>query len=355
MANVISLPTRRQSAERGLACLSHVFANRRRARGDVFWLKENAEWLGLLSTLYRPADAETLAPYESFFSTIPRQLTFFPQYYRFFLSLYLDLEDLGMTGHGEALCDWVRRQNLAGAELSDLQRAEALRLLARRGQGDRDPSLSDRLRAFMSRAETFALPNKKAAYELAHIVFYLSDYGAVDPDIGQAAQRSLSNAGILAYLDQDADLLAEICIAQRFCGVTPPPVWEALVIDTHRHCRLGPAAHTGAPDGYHCFLVTGQLARLSGAKAFDQTIAGEGPVCMTPPARREGVLRDLSEGLYDLGLARSAGWNRMRTHLLPTLGDQGRVVLEEAETSTDRFGAFFESFARAGEGGIGLM
>ena len=36
--------------------------------------------------------------------------------------------------HAEQLCEFVKRQGLYKAELSDLQRAEAMRLLARRGQ-----------------------------------------------------------------------------------------------------------------------------------------------------------------------------------------------------------------------------
>ena len=78
--------------------------------------------------------------------------------------------------------------------------------------------LNDRLRGFARRSITFALPNKKAAYELTHIVFYLSEYGRRDPEVGQAFIDSLHFAGTLAFLELNLDLLAEICIALRFAG-----------------------------------------------------------------------------------------------------------------------------------------
>jgi hypothetical protein len=60
---------------------------------------------------------------------------------------------------------------------------EAQRLMARRDMAPKgeDATLEDRARYFMGRSDTFALPNKKAAYELTHLVFYLSEYGRCDP------------------------------------------------------------------------------------------------------------------------------------------------------------------------------
>ena len=92
---------------------------------------------------------------------------------------------------GAKLCNWVAQQELTQAELSDLQRGEAQRLLARRGVEFEDNGLNARLHRFISRNDTFAVPNKKAAYELTHIVFYLSEYGRKDPQLGNAAVRSL--------------------------------------------------------------------------------------------------------------------------------------------------------------------
>ena len=114
-----------------------------------------------------------------------------------------------------------------------MQRAEAVRLLKRglgRAQQD-DPALVDRLHGFIDQSETFSIPNKKAAYELTHIIFYLSEYGRKDPGIRTDAFRLLEFAGLLALLDHNTDLLAEICIALRFAGQTPPLGWEDWVFE----------------------------------------------------------------------------------------------------------------------------
>lgn len=350
MSNVIQLLPLRQTKSQGITALSHMFAHQRRAQGDVFWLKENAEWLGILRSLKGEVPVAAVKPYCEFYESLPAQIAFFPQYYRFFLSLCLDLEDLGIEGdHGEAISQWVASRGLAQAELSDLQRAEAERLLSRRNAAHWDISLDTRLRHFINRSETFALPNKKAAYELAHIVFYLADYGRVDPDLGPETITSLEYAGLLAFLDQNADLLAEICAALRFAGARPNLIWESFVQGAHRDCRLGQAAQQVSVDGYHTYLVTGWLAQMSGRPVFQEDVP-TGQVVLYGPQEGEGALRDLSQGLFDMGAFRSADWSRMRQVLLPALGPEGRCVLEAAEGSTDKFEAFFEGFARASVG-----
>ncbi|MCR9158753.1 MAG: hypothetical protein NXH80_16065 [Rhodobacteraceae bacterium] len=178
MTNVITFtpPSRINPQEARLGALLSCFAEHRRHGDDVFWLKENAEILNILEcTETRPGDA-ALEAYSEFYQTVEKRLRFFPQYYRFFLSIILDLEDLGMPGnHGERIVYWALAQDLPRAELSDLQRMEAKRLMARRDAAmiDEDAQLEDRARYFMRRSDTFALPNKKAAYELTHLVFYL--------------------------------------------------------------------------------------------------------------------------------------------------------------------------------------
>lgn len=349
MSNVIQLSPCRAVTGRGPTAISAMVAMQRRARGDVFWLKENAEWLGILARA-DPAQGEaSLQIYEGFYGRLPEQLAFFPPYYRFFLSLCLDLEDLGMPGdQGAALCRAVARQGLAEAELSDLQRAEAARLLTRRGEGGDDPALDQRLRAFTARYETFAIPNKKAAYELAHIVFYLSDYGARDPALCDATLVSLTYAGMLAFLDLNADLLAEICVALRFAGAVPPPTWESLVLSQYRGVRLVAAASGAQYDGYHAFLVTGWLAQMTGRLAFREAVP-KGQVMVQMPMPPDSALRAMSEVLFDLGPGRSHDWSRMRQIVLPEISDPARRIVESAENHA-AFEPFFECFARASDG-----
>ena len=85
------------------------------------------------------------------------------------------------------------------------------------------------MQGFIDQPETFTIPNKKAAYELTHIVFF--EYGRKDPGISTDAVRSLEFAGLLALLDHNRDILAEICITLRFAGQTPPLRWKDWVFE----------------------------------------------------------------------------------------------------------------------------
>ena len=111
MTNIVQLnvPSQRQSADQRNAALLRCFSQHRRFGDDVFWLKENAELLNILECTGADPNADALAAYDGFYATIEKRLQFFPQYYRFLLSICLDLEDLGMEGR-------LRWHNLQSAE-----------------------------------------------------------------------------------------------------------------------------------------------------------------------------------------------------------------------------------------------
>ena len=357
MENVVKLniPFRQAHASDRQAALMDVFAVQRRGADDVFWLKENAEFLNILECTAARPDAATLDLHAAFYDGIEERMGFFPQYYRFLLSLCLDLEDLGMVGgKGAALVNWVADQGLVGAEMSDLQRAEARRLCLRRGVDpiEGDTGLEDRLRQFASRSETFAMPNKKAAYELTHIVFYLSEYGRTDPQIDAAIHESLIFAGTLAFLDFNADLLAEICIALRFAGEEPPEVWDLWLQQQLRTFTLGTDPQAGLMDDYHEYLM------LNWYHALD----GDGFACQVPEGRvtfrrmrpQSGPLRELSECMYEFGAARSGDWDVMRERVARHLSDEAQAALAAAEAANSHFDRFFHGFARVGMSRPGL-
>lgn len=354
----LDLPRRQMTPVARQGALIERFANRRRSRWDVFWLKENAELLNVLHGLGAVQSPEALAPFAQVYAQLPEKLGFFPQYYRFLLSICLDLEDLGLPGDaGARAVRWVDRQGLVLGELSDLQRAEARRLCLRRGVDPlHDPGLEDRLRRFAARCATFALPNRKAAYELTHVVFYLSDYGRRDPGLDDDGRRSLYYAGTLAFLERNVDLLAEICIALRFARGVVPPLWQAWLHGQVRRFDLSGAVpgRGGAGQGgddYHPYLMLNWSLGLSGQGGFGAQIP-EGALWVTLARPDCNPLREMSEALYALGARRCDDWGAMGPLLNAALSPPARHVLQEAETGPE-FPSFFALFARAGGPGGG--
>src|SRR6056297_514657 len=357
MGDVVPLdvPFRQNSMAVRQAAMLDRLAQERRRDGDVFWLKENAEALNVLESTGAVLPEGALDVHRGFYDEIERRMGFFPQYYRFLLGLCLDLEDLGIGGQkGSKLAQWVADQGLARAELSDLQRAEARRLCLRRGIDPvaEDAGLNDRLRGFARRSKTFALPNKKAAYELTHIVFYLSEYGRRDPGLDAVFIDSLSFAGTLAFLDMNLDLLSEICIALRFAGTTPPQIWEMWIAEQAARFGIETAGAAGVADDYHQFLMVNWHQSLAGQGGFALHIP-EGPIVFRQPHPGPGSLRELSECMYGLGDRRSADWPAMKTAIHDKLSSEARSVLNLAESATDRFDAFFAGFARTGLARLG--
>ncbi|MEM6480331.1 MAG: hypothetical protein AAF922_09235 [Pseudomonadota bacterium] len=349
MGSVVPLntPFRQTNREARVAAAIHRFAATRRRSSDVFWLKENAELIGLIESSGVQISQNDLGPHLEFYAEIDKKLAFFPQYYRFFLSLALDLEDLGLPGDaGGRAAEWVAEQGLAGAELNDLQRAEARRLCARRGVNaiPGDEGLDDRLRNFGSRCETFSLPNKKAAYELTHIVFYLSEYGRRDPLLPGAFIQSLRFSGTLAFLELNIDLLAEICIALRFAGATPPRIWENWLTSQARRFVCEAEESGWMNDDYHPYLMVTWHALICGTGGFGLNIP-EGPVAFRAPPNHATPLRELSECMFTLGGKRRTQWSTMRVVLDDMLTESARDVVAKASEVGD-FEQFFEGFAR---------
>jgi len=351
----LDIPFRQHSKAARQAALLKTFAQKRRTQEDVFWLKENAEMLNILECTGGGISPDALTPFQNFYNDIEERMEFFPQYYRFLLSICLDLEDLGMPGgKGAALVHWVADQGLAGAELSDLQRAEARRLCARRGVDPlaQDAGLDTRLREFAARSQTFAMPNKKAAYELTHIVFYLSEYGRNDPHLDDGARRSLIFAGTLAFLDFNSDLLAEICLAMRFAGMAPPSVWEIWLMQQIRSFSL--EGGDALQDDYHEYLMLNWFMTRAAQGGFGDHVP-EGRVTFSRTRPGSAPLRELSQCIYMMGRSRSSDWEVMRGEVEAQVSGETQAALMAAEAATDEFGAFFEGFARTGlRGGAAL-
>lgn len=344
----LSVPTRIAPLADRISALVTVFANERRVEDDVFWLKENAELLNILECTGQSVSPDVLSVHDGFYRTAEERLRFFPQYYRFLLSLALDLEALGMPGDtAQKMVDFAKDQGLAAAELSDLQRAEARRLMARRGvDAVSDAGLDDRLRGFAARNQTFALPNKKAAYELTHIVYYLGEYGRRDPNLPKDAIRSLHYAGLTAFLEQNADLLAEICIALIHAGEEPPALWTDWLGAQTRAFQTETGDTVPLHDDYHEYLVCNWHAASAGAPLFRTALTAERT--RFDRGERSAPLREISMAMLDLEGARCGDWVVMRRRLAPQLSTETLDVMDMAAVSSPHFDSYFAGFARAG-------
>lgn len=354
MSNILTLPDMRR--RRALAAapgrLVDLFAQHRHGPGDVRWLKENAEILRLLVATGQGVAADALhAAHGATARDLATRLAFFPQYYRFFLSIALDLHALGLEGvDAPGLVARAVADGLPEAEMSDLQRAEARLFAERAGLELRDDGLTGRLLRFASRSATFALPNKKAAYELTHIAFYLSDYGRHGFEGAGGVRESLEYAGLVAWLEQNIDLLAEICLALRFCGAPPPAVWEETVTADLTAFHIGPMEGAAGSDDYHAWLMAAWSATAAGARPMERMLPG-GTLGFAAP-RRASALHELSAVLLDLDAARCADWPVMRRRIAARLSAPALEIVDRAAASTPAFEPFFARFVRVDRKGF---
>ena len=354
MTNVISFASclpNHKSGPSGLTALTGCFASGRRVSEDVFWLKENAELLNVCECSGVQLGQAALEPYRAFYQSAQERLVFFPQYYRFLLGIVLDLEALALDdgldgGLGEQMCAHVARSGLIEAELSDLQRGEAMRLLSRKGFDTHGSAeLDARLHRFIANSDTFSVPNRKAAYELTHIVFYLTDYGRKSVTFAPGVEESLTFTGILALLEDNTDLLAEVCVAMHFAGIAPPKAWERHLIDMSNLFQVRPGLD-GQNDDYHTYLMVNWALGMTAKPIFTGQYGAHGTSFFSGFEPR-GALRTLSYVLYNLCEHRVGSWNRMKRELLPQMGQDLASHIKFVEHSTPYFDAFFTKFARA--------
>ena len=331
-----------------MARLACALLQQRRPMGDVMWLKENAEFLCVLRATGASLPPDVLALYHPIYASLAQQAGDFPQYYRFFLSMALDLEDLGMPGRvGLVLAEWCADQRLDLVELSDQQRAEAAALFARRGLGRPDPGLGQRLAGFMGQSSQFAMPNQNAAYALTHLVFYQSDYWRKQVNLQEAALQSLHFAGTVAFLAQDADLLAEVALALRFAGQPVPLAWGMWL---QAQADTPPQAAPSAParDGFHCWLVTRWQRAVAepGRGLLADVHLPEGAFHFPHP-KAQGVLAPLTEAIFAApNRALRGDWPAMRRHLGENLTAYEMAILDLAAGACPAFDKFFWHFSR---------
>lgn len=331
--------------------LIDLFANRRRGRRDAYWLKENAELLQvLLASRGSMTEELDLSPYAGFIASMVEDLQFFPQYYRLFLSMALDLAALGMPQVPVAeIAKFIVDQDLTEIELSDSHRAEARLLLSRAGHVlPGDEGLALRLAAFARKSALFCLPNRQLAYALTHTVFHASDYGRKVMSPCADRRLALMNVGIVAWFEDNLDLLSEVVVALRLSGEHVPDVWRQAIAQAVQSLTAETGPELGPfDDAYHEYLVLNWAHAMSGGSVFAAPMAS-GARYFRRTKGADAALRDLSICLLNMGDGRSQDWARMRWRIWPKLSIPVRARIEAIETLPE-FTQFFNGFARVAQ------
>ncbi len=166
----------------------------------------------------------------------------------------------------------------------------------------------------------------------------------------QEARTSLHYAGLLAYLDQNADLLAEICVAMAYAGETAPGPWTNwLARETHRF-EVTWGDHVSVQDDYHAFFVCHWHHSLTEGEIFGAAVT-HGRMRFDYPISRTAPLREMSECMFRMEDSRSGDWIRMRGRMEAELSAEAMRVVSQIEEDS-LFPAFFHDFARVEQIGV---
>ncbi|MDA7550645.1 hypothetical protein N8760_02340 [Rhodobacteraceae bacterium] len=147
-------------------------------------------------------------------------------------------------------------------------------------------------------------------------------------------------------LDQNVDLLSEICIAMRFAGAMPPKEWETWIGEELGEYQVSECANGAVQDHYHSYFMGNWLAALRGNPVFEGKLLAR---AMSFQASQKSVspLRGLSESIFKMDAQRCAEWEKMRGRITVDLSTDAYSILELAEKSSPRFEEFFAGFARS--------
>jgi len=212
--------------------LSHefikAFAELRNEGLSFSFLKENGELLSIAASSDFKIIPKSLQIYDEFYDKVVNLVLLYPPFFRFFLAMAQDLETLGMPGKkAEVISDYVIEKDLYAYDISDTRRMEIINLLMRSGRipnfdGDTQEALENRVHGFFNNPDRFIKFNRPLFYDLTHLIFYLTNYGTEKNDHSPALLESLTYVGLLAYLDDDPDLLSEVCLCFKFLGHQAP-------------------------------------------------------------------------------------------------------------------------------------
>jgi len=284
------------------------FAQDRHSGVSFSYLKENGELLSIIRNTGLKLSNNALRNYINFYEKIPVYLDLYPAFYRFFYAISLDLEDLGLSGRiSELLRDYVLSNDLHVCETSDVRRMEIRNLLGRSNtslpaQNEKD--LIKRSQRFLENTQNFQRYNKPLFYDVTHLIFFQTNLGKdlSDLEISPALKDTLQNIACLAYLDDDIDLLAEVCLCYKYLGLHAPLLWVEACVDYVEKFSLDSSFFEvkqtlPVTDDYHIYLVTNWMIANYGKTPFlKQDVTG--PTTYTKPKLGKSVLWQISKHVH---------------------------------------------------------
>jgi hypothetical protein len=287
-----------------------AFASKRNNALNFPFLKENGELLSIACTSGMLLEPSALKLYASFYDRSLNICETYPSYFRFVLRLILDLEDLGMNGaRAGEIATFVREYDFLHYETSDVRRLEILYLLER-GLGltaeekDVRQDVLKSVEKFAAQPKFYTRFNKPLFYDLTHIVFFLTHYGTRAWPFQNSIVECLLNVGVLSFLDEDYDLLAEVCICLTFLNEEVPPFWMIFMQSQLAAVNVQfdsdvQSALNNAVDDYHPYLVSNWLLALNGEPVFAERFDGRKPSFVSKPAPGLSSLAEISKVVHD--------------------------------------------------------
>jgi len=294
-----------------LSCVK-AFAVARHGGISFSFLKENGELLAIANSCGLSMSSEALGLYAELYDKIDKLCHLYPPFHRFFMAIALDLEDLGMPGQkGTELLDYVVKHKFYAADTSDTRRMEIINLLSRRGrvpnfEMDSQKALLKRVIGFLEKPNGFIKFNRPLFYEFTHLIFYITDYGQDNPPCSNKIFQSLNHIGMLAYLDNDIDLLAEVCLCYIFLKRPAPEIWIKVCASGLRDIHVtfksrNDLKNTPPTDDYHIYFVNNWLMSLSGKEAFQEDYKNGVPI-FTHQKAKKSTLSKIFQVLHPMML-----------------------------------------------------
>lgn len=260
-------------------------------RNPVFsfpYLKENGELLSICVDSGFLIEPRAVELYVDFYKNAFKLTELYPQYYRFTLAMATDLEKVGMTGHeSRKISRYVKENKLWQFDTSDTRKLETLSILQSKapliGESAKTyEGLIKRFDSFICNPDWYKKFNKPLFYDLTHIVFFLTDNGNKPLPLKNNVHVCLMYMGFLCLLDNDADLLSEVCICLRYINKKIPEYWDKFIQKNLEGIKVTyyesvSSAMNPAVDEYHIYLVLNWYQALQNRTAFNTRFKSRTP------------------------------------------------------------------------------